>query len=128
MRYISRDELLEMLDFVKRQTEFIINTTGNVKNTDDFLTSQTGMILYNSTCMCLQTIGETIRKIDELTDKKLLSGYPQIPWRHIIGLRNIISHEYASTDPEKIYYTVKYDLKDFLPVISAIISDTSKLP
>lgn len=91
MRYISKDELLEMLDFVKRQTEFIINTTADVKNTDDFLTSQTGMILYNSTCMCLQTIGETIRKIDELTDKKLLSRYPQIPWRHIIGLRNIIS-------------------------------------
>lgn len=74
--------------------------------------------------MCLQTIGETVKKIDDLTDKGFFAVfYPQIPWRAIIGMRNIISHEYSSTDPEKVFNTVKLNIPELLPVIKAIISD-----
>ena len=82
MQYISKDIMLDMLDYIRHQAEFIIETTEDVKEFNDFLCSQSGMVLYNSTCMCLQTIGETVRKIDELTDRKFLGKcYPEIPWR-----------------------------------------------
>lgn len=57
--------------------------------------------------MRLQTIGETVKNIDNLTNHELLINYAGTPWRSIIGLRNIISHEYLSIDPEEIFKIVK---------------------
>ena len=75
MQYMSEDVLLEMLGFIMHQTEFIIETTSEVKDVDELLVTTTGMVLYNSTCMCLQTIGETVKQIDDLTDKVFFSAY-----------------------------------------------------
>lgn len=126
MQCMSKDIMLDMLDYIKHQAEFIIETTDVVKELNDFLCSQSGMVLYNSTCMCLQTIGETVRKIDELTDRIFLDKcYPEVPWRSIIGMRNIISHEYAATDPEKVFNTIKLDIPTLLQKVDAIIEDIS---
>lgn len=123
---MSKDIMLDMLDYIRHQAEFIIETTEDVKELNDFLCSQSGMVLYNSTCMCLQTIGETVRKIDELTDRKFLDKcYPEVPWRSIIGMRNIISHEYAATDPEKVFNTIKLDILALLQKVNEIIEDVS---
>ena len=124
---MSKDIMLDMLDYIRHQAEFIIETTEDVKELNDFLCSQFGMVLYNnSTCMCLQTIGETVRKIDELTDRIFLDKcYPEVPWRSIIGMRNIISHEYAATDPEKVFNTIKLDIPTLLQKVDAIIEDIS---
>lgn len=127
MQYMSKDVLLEMLEFIRHQSEFIIETTSDVEEVDALLVTTTGMVLYNSTCMCLQTIGETVKKIDDLTDKGFFSVYyPQIPWRAIIGMRNIISHEYSATDPEKVFNTAKVNVPELLPNIEAIISDVEE--
>lgn len=123
---MSKDIMLDMLDYIRHQAEFIIETTEDVKELNDFLCSQSGMVLYNSTCMCLQTIGETVRKIDELTDRKFLDKcYPEVPWRSIIFMRNIISHEYAATDPEKVFNTIKLDIPALLQKVDEIIEDVS---
>ena len=54
---------------------------------DELLVTTAGMVLYNSTCMCLQTVGETVEKINDMTDNGFFSVYyPQIPWRAIIGM------------------------------------------
>ena len=124
MQYMSKDELLEMLGFIRHQTEFIIETTSEVIDVDELLVTTTGMVLYNSTCMCLQTIGETVKRIDDLTDKGFFTVYyTQIPWRAIIGMRNIISHEYSATDPEKVFNTAKVNIPELLPVVETIIKD-----
>lgn len=113
-----------MLRFVERQITFTIETTQKVESSDDFLMSQDAMVLYNSTCMCLQTIGETLKQIDDLTDKLLLrEHYLEIPWRAVFGIRNIISHEYAATDPDIVLQTVKRDLMPLLSVVSKVITD-----
>ena len=123
---MSKDIMLDMLDYIRHQAEFIIETTEDVKELNVFLCSQSGRVLYNSTCMCLQTIGETVRKIDELTDRKFLDKcYPEVPWRSIIGMRNIISHEYAATDPEKVFNTIKLDIPALLQKVDMIIEDVS---
>ena len=126
MQCMSKDIMLDMLDYIRHQAEFIIETTEDVKELNDFLCSQSGMVLYNSTCMCLQTIGETVRKIDELTDREFLGKcYSEVPWRSIIGMRNIISHEYAATDPEKVFNTIKLDIPALLQKVDEIIEDVS---
>lgn len=121
---MSKDVLLEMLGFIRHQSEFIIETTSDVKEVDELLVTTAGMVLYNSTCMCLQTVGETVKKINDMTDNGFFSVYyPQIPWRAIIGMRNIISHEYSATDPEKVFNTAKVNIPELLQVIETIIND-----
>ena len=68
MRSISKEKIVGMLRFVEEQGSFIERTTKH----HDFLTSDSGMVLFNSTCMYLQTIGETVRQIDNLTEEKFI--------------------------------------------------------
>ena len=115
-----------MLTYSIKQGEFILETTANISSADDFMSSQYGMILYNSTCMCLQTIGETLKQIDKLTSQQLLSQkYEKTPWRNIFALRNIISHEYASTDPEEIFGIIRHDLLPLLSTLRTISADVA---
>lgn len=111
MRYTSKQDLLSLIDFVEQQVAFVLETTAGVNDYHEFLLSRTGMILFNSTCMCLQSVGEVIRKIDETTRGELLKFYPAVPWRQIVGMRNIISHEYLSVDPELVLSIVREELQ-----------------
>ena len=54
----------------------------------------------------LQIIGEASGKISDETRNMTLS----IPWRQIIGLRNIIVHEYFGIDPGEIWNTIIKDI------------------
>lgn len=67
MQSTSKQALIDMLRFVESQTAFIIKTTVRISNYQDFLNSDDGMVLFNSTCMCLQTIGEN--RSDQVDDR-----------------------------------------------------------
>ena len=123
MQSTSKEELTDLLRFVERQTAFAIRTTEKVKTYHDFLTSDEAMVLFNSTCMCLQSIGETIKQVDERTNKKFFLLYPETPWKQIIGMRNIISHEYLSVDPELVFSIVKEELNPLLESMRHILAD-----
>lgn len=112
-----------MIRFVERQIVFVLDTTVKVKTYHDFLLSQDSMVLFNSTCMCLQTIGETIRQVDDRTRGELFSLYPMTPWKQIIGMRNIISHEYLSVDPELVFDIVRSELHPLLTDIRQVLAD-----
>ena len=123
MRYLSKNEVADRLRFVESQTVFVLETTAKINTANDFLMSQDGMVLFNSTCMCLQSIGETIRQIDDRTDGKLLLLYPETPWKKIIGMRNFLSYEYFSIDPSVIYATVKTRLYPLLDDVRRVLAD-----
>lgn len=62
MQSISNEQVADMLRFVERQTVFVLETTADVKTYHDFLTSVSGMVLFNSTCMCLLTLTMSCKK------------------------------------------------------------------
>lgn len=123
MQSTSKYELNDMIRFVERQIVFTIETTSAIKTYHDFLISQNSMVLFNSTCMCLQSIGEVIRQVDDRTRGKLFSLYPTTPWKQIIGMRNIISHEYLSIDPELVFDIIRSELPPLLTDICQILAD-----
>jgi len=47
----------------------------------------------------LEIIGEAARRIS----REFREAAPQIPWRELVGLRNIISHEYDRLDSQRIF-------------------------
>lgn len=123
MRSISKEEIKDLLRFAEQQTDFILKSTADVRSKQDFLLSMSGMVLFNSTCMCLQSIGEAIRQVDNKTEGKLFALYPAIPWKQIIGMRNILSHEYLSIDPDLIFDIVREELRPLQEMLRQVLTD-----
>ncbi len=55
--------------------------------------------------------------------KEKIIGMLRFVEERIIGLRNILSHEYAAIDPEAIFNTVKIGIPPLLATINRIITD-----
>lgn len=72
------------------------------------------------------TLKETIKAIDDKTQKTLLINYTQIPWTKVIGLRNIISHEYANIDYEIIWVVIRKHLPPLKKTVANIIQDLDR--
>ena len=60
-----------------------------IHNVNDFLLTPSGMEKLDAACMVLIAIGESIKNLDKLTDGKLLPTYPSIPWKRVMGMREI---------------------------------------
>lgn len=125
MRSISEEEIKDLLHFAQQQADFILKSTADVRSKQDFLLSMSGMVLFNSTCMCLQSIGEAIRQVDNKTEGKLFSKYPEIPWKQIIGMRNILSHEYLSIDPDLIFDIISQEIEPLRETLGRVLAEIS---
>ena len=125
MRSISKEEIKDLLHFAQQQADFILKSTADVRSKQDFLLSMSGMVLFNSTCMCLQSIGEAIRQVDNKTEDKLFSKYPEIPWKQIIGMRNILSHEYLSIDPDLIFDIISQEIEPLKETLGRVLAEIS---
>lgn len=125
MQSISEEEIKDLLHFAQQQADFILKSTADVRSKQDFLLSMSGMVLFNSTCMCLQSIGEAIRQVDNKTEGKLFSKYPEIPWKQIIGIRNILSHEYLSIDPDLIFDIISQEIEPLRETLGRVLAKIS---
>jgi uncharacterized protein with HEPN domain len=97
-----------------------------IKNANDFTDTPEGMEKLDSICMLLIAIGESLKNIDKITDKKLLLHYPDVDWKGAKGMRDIISHHYFDIDAEEIYNVCETKLATLLETIKNIIADLSR--
>ena len=89
---------------------------------DDFLNTDIGLDLLDSICMMLIAIGESIKKIDKITKGQLLPRYPEIDWKGVMGIRDIISHHYFDIDAEEIYEICSKEIDPLILTIQKILS------
>ncbi len=83
--------LWDMLDAARAILEFIQG-----RRLEDLLSDR---ILRGAVERNLEIIGEAARHVSKETRKNL----PGIPWKAIIGLRNVIAHEYGEIRYERIW-------------------------
>ena len=62
-------------------------------------------------------LGEAARNVSSIYQEE----HPEIPWSSIIGMRNMLVHQYFRTDIEVVWDTVKQDLpqliKSLIPLV-----------
>ena len=75
----SKSIALDILEDILSAIDRLEDRTKDVQTTDDFLSSSSGMVLLDATCMLLIAIGESLKNLDKNTDGKLLPTYPSIP-------------------------------------------------
>jgi uncharacterized protein with HEPN domain len=67
----------------------------------------------------LEIIGEAVKQIPE----EIRGQYPEIPWRAIAGMRDILVHVYWDTDLNVIWQVLQEDLSPLKHAVAKILED-----
>jgi uncharacterized protein with HEPN domain len=109
-------QIRDALVTVKKRCSF-------AKNADDFCDTEIGQEKLDSICMKLIAVGESLKNLDKLTDKKLLTKYPHIKWKEIKGIRDILSHHYFDLDAVVIFDICNDEIIELLTTIKQMIKE-----
>ena len=115
--------ILSTLEDIEYSIELILQRFEDIENEDDFLKDLKGIEKLDSISMRLIAIGEGFKNIDKLSNKELLEKYPQIEWKDVKGIRDILSHHYFDIDAQIVYDICKNDIVILLKTIQNIQRD-----
>lgn len=82
-----------------------------IHSINDFLDTEEGIEKLDAICMQIIALGESVKNLDKITNKTLLSRYPQIIWSEVAGMRDIISHHYFDTNAEIVFEVCQNHIK-----------------
>ena len=67
----------------------------------------------------LQVLGEAVRHLSA----PLKERHPEIPWARIVGMRNILVHDYFAIDQDAVWNAVERDLPELTRHIEALLRE-----
>ena len=109
---MSRDPLL-FLEDIEKSCEKVVRYTHGLSKEQVFEDDlRVDAILLN-----LYVIGEAVKKLP--TD--LRERYPDIAWREIAGLRDVIAHAYFALDSGILWDAVEHDVPALLDAMKIIV-------
>ena len=108
--------LLDMVNAIRRIQEFTENLT-----LDTYLESA---LIQSAVERQLEILGEAARRLSE----EFRQSYPEIDWRRIIGLRNILIHRYDEIRQQTIWQTVITELEPLLTQLESVLSSLPDQP
>ncbi len=100
---LVREIVNQMLEGIER----IERRFNGIGNPNDFASSNEGIDRLDAICMMLIAIGESCKHLDKITDGTLFVKYPEIDWKGVKGIRDIISHHYFDINSEIVYSVCK---------------------
>jgi hypothetical protein len=100
----SADTLLDILELIERIDRQVAGLSR-----EQFLEDAD---VQDATAYRILAIGEAAKGLSE----ELRQRNPRIPWRQILGLRNILAHEYFIRESEIIWETIETGL----PALAAV--------
>ena len=111
----------------ERILKHIIEHIENVHNAQNRFGSEYAIFIsdkdyFNSVCMSLLQIGELAQHLTT----EFTAAHTDIPWKNIIGLRNVVVHGYGQLDTETVWSTVIDDIPELYRKCKAIEVKLSK--
>lgn len=115
MRPEERDPayLWDMIEAARAIVEFTENLT-----LEEFLaTDRNREIVRLAVERKMEVLGEAAGRVSS----RLRSEHPEIPWKGIVGLRNVISHQYDKVNYEEIYGIVRERIPELIALLDPLI-------
>jgi uncharacterized protein with HEPN domain len=106
-----QERLLDILEAIARIERYV--ALGKARFLEDELI-QVWMVHH------LERIGEAAARLG----REFQEAHPQVPWREMVAMRNLLVHEYFSVDLEEVWETVVRDL----PLLKAKIQTLLESP
>jgi uncharacterized protein with HEPN domain len=112
----SRDaaHLWDMLEAVKAVVRFTAELSLSRFIDDD--TEQIRLSVERK----LEILGEAARRVTP----SFREAHPELPWREIVGLRNLISHEYDRVDYGEIYRIARVQVPALIGILESVVPPT----
>jgi uncharacterized protein with HEPN domain len=114
---LLREKLEQIMDAVAR----ISRRFAGIETPMDFLASDVNHDKLDAIAMLLIAVGESFKKIDKETEGLFLKNYPDIDWKGVIGVRNILAHDYFDIDVEQIYKICQRDIPQLMKVLEQML-------
>jgi uncharacterized protein with HEPN domain len=70
-----------------------------------------------------EVIGEAAKRLDDV----YRAAHPQIPWRSLAGLRDVLIHQYNSVDLDRVWAIVEGELPGLREAIAALLPPLDQL-
>ena len=77
---------------------------------------------FDATMMNFIVIGEMVDRISE----EFKSAHPDVDWKQIKGLRNIIAHDYFGVDAEELWQIIKKQLPSLKKTMEKLLTVPEK--
>lgn len=108
---MPRDDayLGDMLDAARLAMEYLQG-----RQRSDFLADT---LLQDAVIRRLALLGEAARRVSVQTREK----HPDLPWREMVDMRNLIIHEYDDIDFDIVWRTATTDLPALITMLEPII-------
>ncbi len=68
---------------------------------------------------CLEILGEAVKKIP----KNIKEKYPNIPWKDMAGMRDVLIHDYFGVDVETVWLTVNEKIPHIKPIVEKMLKE-----
>ena len=66
----------------------------------------------------LEIIGEATANLPD----EVLARWPEVPWRYMKGVRNLLAHEYFGVDVGILWQTIQEDLPAITPLLHKVLA------
>jgi len=108
---LSRSWELFVGDMVEAARRVIRYTAG--RDRDRFLADE---MAYDATLRNMEVLGEAAKKIPETVCRR----HPEVDWRGIAGLRDVVAHVYFALDEDTLWRIVQSDIPQLLEHLERI--------
>ncbi len=113
----------DILSQILNATQTVQDRFEPIKAVDDFTNTPGGMEKLDAICMLVIAIGESLKNLDKITDKSLLSNYTNIDWKGAMGMRDIITHHYFDIDAEQIFWVCEHQTEPLAETIKQMLEE-----
>jgi uncharacterized protein with HEPN domain len=118
--------LLERLSTLLEALERIPRRFADIASPADFHATDAGIDRMDAICMTLIAVGEELKTIDRKTERQLLVRYPDVKWRGVMGVRDVLAHGYFQVNAEQLFDICEKDIPILIATINTMIQDIER--